>query len=103
MHHQRRRTESSGDEDMGLEMSMVIKGKGKEVDRGKAKEKTGETRKKKERLLREHLEESKARKGTPRRQKSMVSLASEDDLLGRRMLGLAGPLTGRGDDGRVDE
>jgi len=31
------------------------------------------------------------------RKKSMVSLASEDDLLGRRMLGLAGPLTGRGD------
>ena len=27
----------------------------------------------------------------------MVSLASEDDLLGRRMLGLAGPLTGSGD------
>jgi len=25
-------------------------------------------------------------------------LASEDDLLGRRMLGLAGPLTGRGED-----
>ena len=31
------------------------------------------------------------------RRKSMVSLASEDDLLGRRMLGLAGPLTGMGD------
>lgn len=103
MHHQRRRTESSGDEDMGLEMSMVSKGKGKEVDRREAKEKKGETRKKKEKLLREHLEESKVRKGTPQRQKSMVSLASEDDLLGRRMLGLAGPLTGRGDDGRVDE
>ncbi len=38
-------------------------------------------------------------RGRPKRQKSMVSLASEDDLLGRRMLSLAGPLTGRGDDG----
>jgi len=94
MHHHRRRTESSGDEDMGLEMSMS-KGKGKEID---GAEKREETRRRKEKLLREQLQEKKARRPAPKRQKSMVSLASEDDLLGRRMLGLAGPLTGYGED-----
>ena len=34
------------------------------------------------------------RGGKPRRQRSLVSLASEDDLLGRRMKGLAGGLMG---------
>lgn len=98
LHHQRRKTaESSGDEDMGLEMSMSSsKGKGKAVI---SKE---EERKKKEKLLREQLRErgerrKRERSGGMERRKSMVSLASEDDLLGRRMLGLAGPLTGRGD------
>jgi acetyl esterase/lipase len=82
-HHQRRRTESSGDEDMGLEMSMSSRGKREEE------------RRKKEKLLKEQLREKGERRKEMgmRRQKSMVSLASEDDLLGRRMLGLAGPLT----------
>jgi len=95
MHHQRRRTESSGDEDMGLEMSMVSS-----KSKGKAKEKKEEERRKKEKLLKEQLRERGERREKDKgiaRQKSMVSLASEDDLLGRRMLGLAGPLTGRGD------
>jgi hypothetical protein len=40
------------------------------------------------------MEKGERRKGEGmKRQKSMVSLASEDDLLGRRMLGLVGPLT----------
>ncbi|KAH7407259.1 Alpha/Beta hydrolase protein [Cadophora sp. MPI-SDFR-AT-0126] len=102
LHHHRRRTESSGDEDMGLEMSMSSsKGKGKAGAEAKKKE---EERKKKESLLREQLRErgerrrrEKSGSGAIERRKSMVSLASEDDLLGRRMLGLAGPLTGRGD------
>jgi acetyl esterase/lipase len=91
MHHQRRKTgESSGDEDMGLEMSMT------------SKTKTNEERKKKERLLKDQLREQGERRSRGRgramqKNKSMVSLASEDDLLGRRMLGLAGPLTGLGD------
>ncbi len=82
-HHHRRRTESSGDEDMGLEMSMTSKGKREEE------------RRRKEKLLKEQLmEKGERRKGEGmKRQKSMVSLASEDDLLGRRMLGLVGPLT----------
>ena len=94
LHHRRKTTESSGEEDMGLEMSMSR-------SKGKAKD---EERKRKEKLLQEQLNErsGRGRKGRGRghgmeRKKSMVSLASEDDLLGRRMLGLAGTLTGRGD------
>jgi hypothetical protein len=68
---------------MGLEMSMSSRGKREEE------------RRRKEKLLKEQLmEKGERRKDTGmRRQKSMVSLASEDDLLGRRMLGLVGPLT----------
>jgi len=103
-HHLRR--ESSGEEDMGLEMSMSSSKsrRGREGKAGGDKDRESEKkeeRKKKERLLREQLRE-RGEKGKGRgkmvRQKSMVSLASEDDLLGRRMLGLAGPLTGRGED-----
>lgn len=88
-HHQRRKTaESSGDE--GLEMSMSSKSKGDE-------------RKKKEALLKQQLKERSGEvRGRGRgmtRKKSMVSLASQDDLLGRRMLGIAGPLTGMGESG----
>ncbi|PQE23999.1 Hormone-sensitive lipase protein [Rutstroemia sp. NJR-2017a WRK4] len=107
-HHRRMRTESSGDEDMGLEMSISGKGVGSGVGIGR-----GEVRRRKERLLKEEIgrerERERERGGKGRggagmkRQKSMVSLASEDDLLGRRMLGLVGGLTGRGDDGGADE
>lgn len=115
-HHFRKPTESSGDEDLGLEMSMISskgKGKGKEAAAAVRDEKERERlRRKKERLLREHLDEKRegrkmgadgqesgsARgRGRVQRKKSLVTLASSDDLLGRRMLGLAGPLTGRGD------
>jgi hypothetical protein len=84
------RTESSGDEDVGLEMSMIS---------SKSKGKREEERRKKEIFLKEQLREPGGRKPKGMaRQKSMVSLASEDDLLGRRMLSLAGPLTGRIDE-----
>lgn len=110
--HRRRPTESSGDDDAGLEMSMTSKYKGKEKERAEDERKR-EERRQKERLLREQLRErgeerkggavgsGKGRgrgRGIGERKKSMVSLASSDDLLGRRMLGLAGPLTGRGED-----
>lgn len=89
-HHHRSKTESSGDEDFGLEMSMT--------SRSKEKSKKEDERRKKEKLLKEQLrEKGKGRqkgKGLGEKKKSMVSLASSDDLLGRRMLGLAGPLTG---------
>lgn len=100
MHYQRRKaTESSGDEDMGLEMSMSSsRSKGKMPNGKISKE---DERKKKENLLREQLRERNDKRTGEKReklrkQKSMVSLASEDDLLGRRMLGLAGPLSGLG-------
>jgi len=106
-HHHRTRTESSGDEDAGLEMSMISKkGKWKEKE---SKEDPKEERRKKEKLLREEMDKKRENKDAKRdmgllaRKKSMVSLASSDDLLGRRMLGLAGPLTGRGDGGDKDE
>lgn len=97
-------TASSGDEDTGLEMSMSSKGEriGSAAGARNRKEREKlDTRKRKERLLREHAEEMGrgVREGssmTGKRQKSMVSLGSSDDLLGRRMLGLAGPLTGMG-------
>ena len=112
-----RRTESSGDEDHGLEMSMA-KSKGAHPravaatpPRGASvlSEEKAEIRKKKEKLLKEHLDEKRedrtrvqdgddhGRREEPQRKKSLVSLASSDDLLSRRMLGLAGRLTGRGD------
>ncbi|KAF7946580.1 hypothetical protein EAE96_009575 [Botrytis aclada] len=102
-HHRRTRTESSGDEDMGLEMRMSISGKGK----GPGDLNGNGVRRRKEKLLREEIgsgERGRTRlRGGLKRQKSMVSLASEDDLLGRRMLGLVGGLTGRGDDGGADD
>jgi acetyl esterase/lipase len=109
-HHFRRPTESSGDEDFGLEMSMTSsKSKGKASPASeKIEAQRGATRRKKEKLLKEHLEEKResrsARRGGEgrgrgrvQRKKSMVTLASSDDLLGRRMLGLTGPLAGMGD------
>lgn len=111
-HHRRTRTESSGDEDMGLEMRMSVSGRGKGLGHvnGNGHE-NGEVRRRKEKLLREEIgrgsgsgERGRTRlRGGIKRQKSMVSLASEDDLLGRRMLGLVGGLTGRGDDGNADD
>ena len=109
-HHFRRPTESSGDEDFGLEMSMTSsKSKSKASPTSEKIEAQREaTRRKKERLLKEHLEEKRESRsargggegrgrGRVQRKKSMVTLASSDDLLGRRMLGLTGPLTGIGD------
>jgi hypothetical protein len=86
---------------MGLEMSMSSSRKGKERE---------DQRKRKERLLKEEMERRKNergreidKEGVGKRKKSLVSLASSDDLLGRRMLGLVGGLTGTGDGGDADE
>ncbi len=111
-HHYRHRTESSGDEDFGLEMSMTSsKSKNKpgtlQVPKEELEKEKEKIRKKKEKLLKEHLDEKRESRGRGgrhgrgrgrvERKKSMVTLASSDDLLGRRMLGLAGPLTGSGE------
>ncbi|KFY10137.1 hypothetical protein V492_05174 [Pseudogymnoascus sp. VKM F-4246] len=87
------RTESSGDE--GLEMKLPL------TNRLRAEQEL------KERLIQETLgvsDESSARgrrigreRGRLTRKKSSVSLASEDDLLGRRMLGLVNGLTSMGE------
>ncbi|KAK0705415.1 hormone-sensitive lipase [Lasiosphaeris hirsuta] len=89
------RQESSGDEDKPLEMSMT-RARGRSVREGEDKsggdakeeggsdaEGEGAKRKKKG-----------ARRVRTKDDKSLVKLASSDDLLGRRMHGLAGGLTG---------
>lgn len=95
-HHMR--TESSGDEDHPLEINMTKMRSRTISDEAKAKasapEQTenssepnkpnGNTKKRK----------SNGRTGFGQKSKSLVKLDSSDDLLGRRMQGLAGPLTG---------
>jgi acetyl esterase/lipase len=89
-HHYRSGTASSADEDRPLEMSVLSKGKGKSPskelpDEGAESGPGGPRRGR-----------GRARKSDRGRRKSLVSLASEDDLLGRRMKGLTGGLGGDG-------
>lgn len=83
-HHRRLPTDSSGDEDNPLEMSSsTVKDSGsaaRHSARGRAKT-------------------ARMRRAFAHRSRSMVSLASEEDLLGRRMKGLAGGLMGTSADG----
>jgi acetyl esterase/lipase len=90
-HHRRMRTESSGDEDRPLEMSMInqklraIRGaNGRKVENGRIEKEDGST--------------GGNKSIKQRRRKSLVSLASEDDLLGRRMKGLTSGLLSLGED-----
>lgn len=88
-HHRRMPTESSGDEDRPLEMSRLRSGTASSVgSRDRAGKVNGYRRGSRGRW--------RGRNGDVdvKRQRSMVSLASEDDLLGRRMKGLAGGLMG---------
>lgn len=92
-HHHRVPTESSGDEDKPLEMSSSVARDG--VVGGKVA-----TAAQSRRSPRRKGEKDPARvKGDEGRARSFVSLASEDDLLGRRMKGLAGGLMGMTTDG----
>ncbi|KAL8736477.1 MAG: hypothetical protein Q9166_000269 [cf. Caloplaca sp. 2 TL-2023] len=103
-HHRRMPTESSGDEDRPLEMSTMSTTK--TLD-GRHDENANEehdyfTHKRRQRLPRGRGGRLRTRKGMEnghQREKSMVSLASEEDLLGRRMKGLAGGLMGMSNDG----
>ncbi|KAJ4297830.1 hypothetical protein N0V90_005726 [Kalmusia sp. IMI 367209] len=84
-HHQRSGTTSSADDDRPLEMTVlprgsVSKGKGKSPPLTAAKGRANGS--------------SARGKGKKGRRKSLVSLASEDDLLGRRMKGLTSGLRG---------
>ena len=83
-------TESSGDEG-ALEMRMTAKSTKAEHDALRAR---------KERLLKETMDEERIMhergRGRVTRKKSLVSLGSEDDILGRRMRGLTTGLSGTG-------
>jgi len=80
-HHHRAHTESSGDEDRPLEMSSSVGG-----GKGRGKREGGSVRGR-----------GRGRSPEMSRSRSTVSLASEDDLLGRRMKGLTGGLLGLGE------
>ncbi|KAJ9665612.1 hypothetical protein H2201_004304 [Coniosporium apollinis] len=86
-HHRRMGTASSVDEDYPLEMSLSSSrgGRGPKASGG------GETAAAARSIRSRRGSRSRPGKG---RRKSLVSLASEDDLLGRRMKGLTGSLMG---------
>lgn len=89
-HHQRSGTASSADDDRPLEMTVLAKGKPKTPPKGSSGDNTaGQSHA-------HHRGRGRARKSDRGRRKSLVSLASEDDLLGRRMKGLTGGLGGDG-------
>jgi hypothetical protein len=89
-HHHRSGTASSADEDRPLEMSMLSKGK------AKSSPKAGSGENASEKPYVPQRGRGRTRKSDRGRRKSLVSLASEDDLLGRRMKGLTGGLGGDG-------
>lgn len=85
-HHQRSGTASSVDEDRPLEMTVVSKGKAKSPPKEEPNQING---------VRGRGRVRRSDRGN--RRKSLVSLASEDDLLARRMKGLTGHLGGDGE------
>ncbi|KAK3076568.1 hypothetical protein LTS18_012660 [Coniosporium uncinatum] len=95
-HHRRTRTESSGDEDRPLEMGMsVLRKNGSQGNTPPATDDNGpgaKGRREKTPTLSDRRRAN--RRPDVSRQKSLVSLASSDDLLGRRMKGLTGVLGG---------
>ena len=92
-HHFRTRTESSGDDDRPLEMNMS-KLNLSSPKRGSS-DTSSPTRPRSPQLRRHKTQtEEMVQSLRERRRKSLVSLASEDDLLGRRMRGLTGGLLG---------
>lgn len=86
-HHRRTATESSADDDRPLEMSIGANGKAKQSPPNQANgtRESGRLRGR-----------GRGRGKRESRRKSLVSLASDDDLLGRRMKGLTGGLLGEG-------
>ncbi|KAH8677862.1 Alpha/Beta hydrolase protein [Xylariales sp. PMI_506] len=98
-HH--RRVESSGDEDRPLEINMT-RLRGRTIsDEGKAKNApapnntAADSQKAEDNLRKKRINGRAAFNG---KSKSIVKLNSSDDLLGRRMQGLTGPLSGLQDD-----
>lgn len=105
-HHRTQSTESSGDEDRPLEMSSSSNhnrdgGNGSSPIANNANN-NGSTVDSPRRSSQEASSRRKISRGkllSLGREKSLVRLASEDDLLGRRMKGLAGGLMGMDEDG----
>ena len=105
-HHRTQSTESSGDEDRPLEMSSSSNhnrdgGNGSSPIANNANN-SGSTVDSPRRSSQEASSRRKISRGkllSLGREKSLVRLASEDDLLGRRMKGLAGGLMGMDEDG----
>ncbi len=118
-HHFRTRTESSGEEDRPLEMTSARAVAARRTSRAtrRSEAQAGEGQEDAERdgdqgaaagyaggddaagSNRTELVKLKTGASAKARRKSLVSLASEDDLLGRRMKGLTGSLMGAGGDG----
>lgn len=97
-HHFRKGTASSGEEDRPLEMS-VIRPKKNSVSKADTDSGTRGLDKDSERQRRtSNGRVDKDRRNGTKRNKSLLKLASSEDLLGRRMLALAGRLGGKGDD-----
>ncbi|KAF2005318.1 alpha/beta-hydrolase [Amniculicola lignicola CBS 123094] len=95
-HHYRSGTQSSAEEDRPLEMTVLRNSNG---SKGKGKNNVSnqqETGKMNGGIVRGVTRGRGKRGGNDGRRKSLVSLASEDDLLGRRMKGLTGSLMGAG-------
>ncbi|KAI0180704.1 alpha/beta-hydrolase [Hypoxylon sp. FL1284] len=97
-HHVRQ--ESSGDEDRPLEINMTKMRARPISDEFKATQiSSDQAVEEDDRKLRANTKrKSNGRTGFGQRSKSFVKLDSSDDLLGRRMQGLAGPLTGTHDE-----
>ncbi|KAM0330930.1 hypothetical protein ACHAQA_003887 [Verticillium albo-atrum] len=112
-HHSRTLTESSADEDRPLEIAMTRAGRGRErtrgAGRGKGKEVAYEDLREEEaggnavsgqdgETNGKARERNGARPRSGTAGKGLNKLKSSEDLLGRRMHGLAGGLTGMGDE-----
>jgi acetyl esterase/lipase len=95
-HHRRMRTESSGDEDRPLEMSTIsVKSATSKSPKQNGSPKFPPANRSKVvdgRVEKETTSPVERRERAARRRRSLVSLASEDDLLGRRMKGLTSGL-----------
>jgi acetyl esterase/lipase len=88
-------TDSSGEEDKPLEMTKITRGRGSTA----TQEKRGTEEPEANGSLSPPKANGNARRGRKlNKNKSLVKLGSEEDLLSRRMRGLASGLTGAGDD-----
>ncbi|EFY88157.1 hormone-sensitive lipase [Metarhizium acridum CQMa 102] len=91
-HHQHHLAESSGEEDKPLEISMT------KLNRGRSSNASGAEKVEMVSKEKGNGDANKPRKRILSKNKSLIKLGSADDLLDRRMEGLAGGLTGTGED-----